>query len=166
TRAPGNVQRVEARSPEARDAFFAEWLKERMQSSKVRGIYIMICKQPRKLQIGLDDAIQAKAFTPSNRDDLAKIMNEQFQAKQFDQGLFRGLDFIETTLAKSAPVWAVKDEAGFFSSDAVEKANASIRDIRRRHQKDVLVETFKEVPPSRVAGTDLSDPVARGKLFG
>ena len=39
------------------------------------------------------------------------------------------------TLAKSAPVLAVKDEAGFFSSEAIEKANAAIRDIRRRYQR-------------------------------
>ena len=122
-----------------------------MQSSKARGIYIMICKQPGKLQIGLDDAIQTKAFTLSNRDELAKIMNEPFKAKQFDEGLFRGLDYIQATLAKSVPVLAVEDEAGFFSPEAIDKANAAIRDIRRRYQKDVLVESFKEVPPSRAA---------------
>src|SRR5438552_650687 len=40
----------------------------------------------------------------------------------------------------------VKDDAGFFSAEAVRKANEILRDIERRHHKDALVETFKTVP--------------------
>lgn len=163
--APGQVKRVEGLSADARKAFFSDWLKERMQSGKLSGIYIFICKQPANLQIGIGDGTQAKGFTPANRDELFKILNEQFQTKQFDEGLNRGLDYIQMILAKNTPVLAVKDEAGFFTPEALEKANAVIGDIRRRYQKEVLVESFKEVPSSRASGNDLSDAEVRGKLF-
>src|SRR5215471_17307010 len=40
----------------------------------------------------------------------------------------------------------VKDDAGIFSADAIRKANDIMREIERRHHKDMLVETFKAVP--------------------
>ncbi len=40
----------------------------------------------------------------------------------------------------------VKDEAKLFSPDAVKKANEQIRDIARKHGRDLLVETFPTVP--------------------
>ncbi len=36
----------------------------------------------------------------------------------------------------------VKDDAGFFSPEAVQKANAAIAEIRSAYKKDVRFETF------------------------
>jgi uncharacterized membrane protein YgcG len=43
----------------------------------------------------------------------------------------------------------IKDEAKFFSPEAVKKANAEIRDIYQKHNWDVLVETYPSVPPDQ-----------------
>ncbi len=99
---PGQVKRVEAMNAEARNAFFAGWLKERTRTVKFEGIYLLICKQPGNLQIGLGDATSLTMFTPANRSELAKIMSEPFQAKQFDQGLLRGLEYINVNLAQNS----------------------------------------------------------------
>jgi uncharacterized membrane protein YgcG len=49
--------------------------------------------------------------------------------------------------ARSAAVAPeIKDEAKFFSPDAVKKANAEIREIMRKYGKDLLIETFPTVP--------------------
>jgi hypothetical protein len=48
------------------------------------------------------------------------------------------------------PGWAiapeVRDQAKFFSPEAVKKANEQIREIMRKYHKDLLIETFPTVP--------------------
>src|SRR4051812_23797422 len=43
----------------------------------------------------------------------------------------------------------VRDEAGFFSAGAVQKADAEIQTLKQRYHQTVLVETFKTVPESK-----------------
>jgi len=40
----------------------------------------------------------------------------------------------------------IKDDGKFFSADAVKKANDQIREIARKYDKDILIETFAGVP--------------------
>src|SRR5438067_1121243 len=56
----------------------------------------------------------------------------------------------------SDPPFKVKDEGGFFSELAKDKANREIAEIKRLYGKDVLVETSKTAPPGydRVKGDD------------
>ncbi|MGB7161044.1 MAG: TPM domain-containing protein, partial [Tepidisphaeraceae bacterium] len=42
----------------------------------------------------------------------------------------------------------VRDNAGFFSEDAVRQANFDLREIKRQYGKDLLVETYPTVPAS------------------
>jgi hypothetical protein len=46
--------------------------------------------------------------------------------------------------AAVAPV--IADEGQFFSADAVKKANDQIRELYRKYDRDLLIETFKTVP--------------------
>ena len=43
----------------------------------------------------------------------------------------------------------VKDDAGFFSATAVDKANQSIRDIEKRTGHDIRIETYSSVPAGK-----------------
>src|SRR5690349_1774433 len=45
-----------------------------------------------------------------------------------------------------AASFGVRDNAHFFSADAVRQAEQSIQQIQQRHHKDLLVETFPAVP--------------------
>src|SRR5207244_9213997 len=114
---PGQVKRVEAMTPETRKKFFADWLKERL--AKTDAIHVLISKQPAHIEIGLGDAIQQKAFTPSNRDQLHALVLDTFKAKQFDQGLLKAVEFIALTLAQNSGTLAVKDGAGVFKAAAL-----------------------------------------------
>src|SRR5690348_7296568 len=55
--------------------------------------------------------------------------------------------FAGTTFAAQAGTPGVKDNADFFKdSAAVGKADAQARELKRLYHKDILVETFAEVP--------------------
>jgi uncharacterized protein len=43
----------------------------------------------------------------------------------------------------------VKDDAGFFSPDAVRKANQQLEEIKRRYDRSLVIETFKTVPEGK-----------------
>ena len=45
----------------------------------------------------------------------------------------------------------VRDEAHFFSSDAINQADQIIRQINARHHRDVLIETIPSVPQDMAA---------------
>jgi hypothetical protein len=43
----------------------------------------------------------------------------------------------------------IKDDGKFFSADAIKKANEEIRDIERKYERDLLIETFPTVPDNQ-----------------
>src|SRR5262245_54988713 len=48
-----------------------------------------------------------------------------------------------------AAIAEVRDEAHFFSADAVAHANDSIKEIKQRYKKDLLIETVRQVPEDK-----------------
>jgi uncharacterized membrane protein YgcG len=60
----------------------------------------------------------------------------------------------------------VKDEAKFFSADAIKKANKEIHEIARKYNKDFLVETFNAVPGDQAARVKAMSAAEREKFFG
>ena len=59
----------------------------------------------------------------------------------------------------------IKDEAKFFSPDAVKKADKEIRDLYRQHGFDLLVETFPVVPGDQTEHVKAMSSAERGKFF-
>lgn len=43
----------------------------------------------------------------------------------------------------------IRDEAGFFKPETIEQANKLIKEIKDRHKKDLVIETYKAVPDKR-----------------
>jgi hypothetical protein len=43
----------------------------------------------------------------------------------------------------------IKDEGGFFSAEAIEKANAEVKEFKRNYKKDLVIETYKELPEDK-----------------
>jgi hypothetical protein len=64
-----------------------------------------------------------------------------------------------------AEVPAPKDEAGFFSADALQRATERVKGFETKYQLPVLVETFAAIPDEKKADVDLLDIRAREKLF-
>jgi uncharacterized membrane protein YgcG len=59
----------------------------------------------------------------------------------------------------------VKDEAKFFSPEAVKKANKQIHEIARKYGKDLLVETLPAVPGDQAAKVKAMSTEEREKFF-
>src|SRR5438105_1045815 len=66
--------------------------------------------------------------------------------------------------ARTSPPRTVDDEAGFFTPEARAQANRVIAEIKRTHDKDLLVETRREAP-AEYDKIDKNDPKARSQFF-
>jgi uncharacterized membrane protein YgcG len=71
--------------------------------------------------------------------------------------------------ALPGPLWAVapeiKDDGKFFSAEAVKKANKQIREIARKYERDLLIETFPTVPGGQAERVKAMAPEERDKFF-
>ena len=59
----------------------------------------------------------------------------------------------------------IRDDANFFSPAAVQKADQRIREIYRRHDRDVLIETFPTVPAADSDKVKAMDEKQRNAYF-
>jgi len=79
------------------------------------------------------------------------------------------LCFVVTTLCGTsvslAGIGAVRDNGAFFSESAKSEATRKISEIEHQYKKDLLIETFKEIPEEIKQGVDLTDKAAVGRLF-
>jgi uncharacterized membrane protein YgcG len=64
-----------------------------------------------------------------------------------------------------AAIAEVRDEAHFFSADAVAQANEIIREIKQQHKKDLLIETVRRVPENKKDEANSSDAKVKGHFF-
>jgi uncharacterized membrane protein YgcG len=77
--------------------------------------------------------------------------------------VFLSLTFVCSALAVAPEI---KDDAKFFSPDAIKKANKEIHDIARKFKKDFLVETFTTVPGDQAARVKAMTNAEREQFFG
>ncbi len=79
------------------------------------------------------------------------------------------LAFIVATLlgtsVSSAGLGEIRDTGGFFSESAKTKATRKISEIEQQYKKDLVIETFKEIPEEIKQDVDLSDKTAMNRLF-
>jgi hypothetical protein len=59
----------------------------------------------------------------------------------------------------------VRDEAGYFKPQTVQKANEEIKDLQRELHKDLVIETFKTVPADKVKAVKGMSRAAREDFF-
>ncbi|MBI1917487.1 MAG: TPM domain-containing protein [Planctomycetes bacterium] len=130
--------------PERKDEFFARWARENARQRKVAGVYVLVCRDPAHLQI--DRVTAGRAFPPADRGKLRDLLIARFKEKKFDEGLAEAVSFVAGRFKDNSDVC---DDGGFFSADTMRKALAGIAEMRQRYGKDLVVETFKEIPAER-----------------
>jgi hypothetical protein len=59
----------------------------------------------------------------------------------------------------------IKDGGKFFSADAVKKADKQIREIARKYDRDLLIETFATIPGEQAERVKALSPEERAKFF-
>jgi len=80
-----------------KDRFFSEWASARASKLRLRGIYILICKEPAHFQIVVNKRISNRVFSPDDRRELQRLL-EQNLWSQPDQALVEAATFVETAL--------------------------------------------------------------------
>ena len=90
--------RREGRAARVVDRREVGWAEQRAKDLGVNGVYLLICKEPGRVEVFVDEQTRKKAFPLGERDKLVKKMLEQFRDKKFDAGLLEGIDFIGSSL--------------------------------------------------------------------
>ncbi len=85
-----------------KDKFFLEWARKRAEELGVNGVYVLVCKSPGRVEVGLTGPAGRRLFAPGDRERITNKMLGPFRDKKFDEGLNAALDFIETTLKAGA----------------------------------------------------------------
>lgn len=92
------LEKVKAMSAEERAQFFHTWAVERMDARVVNGVYILVCKEPPRVQV----EVSAKArnvFDKKTMDKLSEILVSRFQKKEFDEGILAAIQFVRDKLS-------------------------------------------------------------------
>src|SRR5437899_2397487 len=111
------------------------------------------------LLIGLTCAVQAG--TPGVKDnagffkDPAAVQKADAQARDLKQVYHKDVPVVN----------AVEDHAGYFSSDAVKKATAKIKETNQAWKKPVTFETLAKLPGGKAADVAKMSPGARNSYF-
>lgn len=84
-----------------RRAFFESWLRSRAQHYGVNGVFILICRNPGRLELEPGARTRQEAFTITDRDDAVKLIADAFRKKEFDRGLIDGLNLIEQRMSRN-----------------------------------------------------------------
>ena len=96
--------------PEEKARFFRRWAETRATDEGLKGIYVLICKNPGHLQIEPDQLVRRKAFTLDQRDALvARMRRDSWRKNNMMRPLAEIVDGIESTLETDLgqPRWRV-----------------------------------------------------------
>ncbi len=93
--------KVKTLDTKAKSEFFVKWAQERSKARAVRGVYILLCQEPRHMLVGVTTRAQ-KTFPPEMRNKLQAAIREEFAKERFDQGLQAAVKFVEQHLAKAS----------------------------------------------------------------
>jgi uncharacterized membrane protein YgcG len=83
-----------------RDKFFLEWAEKRTKELGVNGVYVLICKSPGRIEVGLTGPASRRLFGAGDRREITNKLLGPFREKKFDEGLTAALDFIEARVKK------------------------------------------------------------------
>jgi hypothetical protein len=92
-----NVDKVKAMSKEERLKFFKKWAETRAEQRVVRGVYILICKEPTMIYVEVTPKVRS-SFDEAARAKLRDKLVEDFRAKNFDDGLGNAVRFVKEKL--------------------------------------------------------------------
>ena len=85
----GDVDKVKAMKPEEREKFFKELADERSKEVKLKGVYVLVCKNPSFLYVHVPNPDE---FPPGFGTKVKAAMLESFKEKKFDEGLQKAID--------------------------------------------------------------------------
>jgi uncharacterized protein len=97
-------------SAKERGEFFASWLKKLAQEEKAKGVFVLICREPSHLRIGVSKELHNRGFTDADRDAATDKLISAFKAKEYDRGLQNALGSIRTTADRKLKATAAQPD--------------------------------------------------------
>jgi uncharacterized membrane protein YgcG len=95
---PNELEKLKKGSREDRSKFFKTWASERAQELAVKGVYILICKDPGHLQVEITPKLR-NVLDSRFQDKLGEALLEDFRKKQYDQALQTAVKMVSEKLA-------------------------------------------------------------------
>jgi len=81
---------------------FEQWAVKEAKKQKVNGIYVLLSREPTRLQIVVGNDTEKKAFTLKDRDNLASLMLRKLREKKNDEALSECVKFVSSSMASHA----------------------------------------------------------------
>lgn len=98
-----------------REEFFSNFVRERAQSSRIDGIYVLVLKEPPphryRIQVAVGQATRQRAFMASDREELVRLLQSHFREDRFDDGLRGGVAYVERALRNNLPAGSLVSTA-------------------------------------------------------
>ncbi|HZT78893.1 MAG TPA: TPM domain-containing protein [Gemmataceae bacterium] len=96
---PGDqAEKVKAMSREERAKFFAKWAEERAEARVVRGVCILVCKEPPHVEYYITPPARGR-FSDADKAKLRNLLVTEFREKRYDDGLLAAVKFVREKLA-------------------------------------------------------------------
>ena len=84
-----DADKIKGTRPDESDKFFRELVEERGKEVRLKGVYILVCKNPSCLHVLVSDPAE---FPPGYGTKVVSALAESFQEKKFDEGLQKAID--------------------------------------------------------------------------
>jgi uncharacterized membrane protein YgcG len=84
----------DALKSQGKAAFFEQWARERAKAMGTNGVYVLICMDPRHLQVEVGNRTETREFTAADRDGLSTQLISDFKAQNYDAGLTDAANFV------------------------------------------------------------------------
>jgi len=81
-----------------KEDFFRLWARKRADDEGVKGIYVLICKDPKHVTVKPHEIIRTTTFAESESQEMAKLMARYLRIGQNDRALAEGVDFVQAKL--------------------------------------------------------------------
>jgi hypothetical protein len=94
-----DLDKVKAMDAKQRGEYSLAWAKERAHRRAVNGVYILICKEPRILRIGVEERMPHK-FAEGTQAEIENALKKELTDGHFDQVLDQAIKIVEERLAK------------------------------------------------------------------
>ena len=94
---------VNAQDKAAMSNMYDQWAKKQAKQHGVNGVYVLLVKSPAHLQAEVGTETQQLAFTMKDRAALVSLMLGKLGAKQNDEALRDGVNFVSATMKSHLP---------------------------------------------------------------
>ncbi len=96
------VDAVSKMDKKGRDEFTHEWVTERAKATKAEGVFVLICKEPGRVETWVSPKLKGLGFSKTDRDHVKDATIEGMKAKNYDGALKDTISKLEVTYTRIA----------------------------------------------------------------